>query len=1434
MSKLNTSKRRKSVRSFGKSSHSTRFLLASAVGSALLATRQANAQLAGTLYWGGTNTPAGSNTPFDTGAWDGTAQNWTDNSAGDGTGNFTAITQTTNSLVFNAGTIPGDYTVTVSGTQAAGNITFAAAGNVTLTGGTISLAAGSTISNSTGDLATFGTSINNTNGSSFNVIGNSSTTFNTVTNVLGGGSITVNVTTTGGVTTFGGTGDNSSAQIIVNSGIVSADKASNSGTHIEGNGLTILTGGTVQINGNPTTGTIDQQFYQGSNVQISGGTLDLNGRNEGMPQLNGTSTGTITNTAGTLATLSLGENNSGGTYNGQIINGTGGIAVTEIGTGTGTLTGNNTFTGGLTINSGAIQFAQFNSLGNGNITIGNSTNTGVSATLNANANSTGGFTGNITNPIFSTGNGTNEITATGWNPTFTGAIVLNNDLILNVNNGGSSTLIARGGVTGTGNLSLQVTDTNGGSSVQLLGAAVNNTGNITVSNNGTGTGSVTISANIGSNVNTVTENAPNFRLFLNGTNTFGALTILAGNTTVLNNGNLPVGTGNITIGNSANTGILAEFSTNQNVTFANSIFSTGSGTSEILDIDNGPTFSGPITLSGSGTGNNLLLAAFSPQQGNWGHPLFNAPITGTGSLTLQSLGVDSRALVVVSGNVTITGPIVNNGSGNGTNVISGNITTPANIIQSSATSGLSLTADGPSGNSFGNLTITAGSVLFQYFNDLGNGTVTLGGASGASAVLNANGGGSHQADGFLPNGLTGSSNIVNPISAVGSGIHELAVTNWNPTFTGPITLTNSNFLIASNNTAGSTSTISGGITGNGNLTIQSNAINATANSPTTLSGNPINNAGSITNNGVATGGHVFSTTISAVIGSNVTGVTENSLNSPLILSNNDLYTGPTAVNTGTLQITGTLNGTAGTPLTFGGTGTANFNEASGSTQGMGGLTLSAGDATIQSTGSGSGATLTFANVTPRSVGATGNFVETGASPNIIALTQFNSATTPTGTLLDPGIFFNGANYAAYDAGAFVRAYNYSSDTNGAISSGGTTLESTTAPNTAGPGINVQLTGAITAQDTLTINTLNILNNSNLAFVDGNQTLTASGILLSGNISGGATISSGLGIQAPNNGELVIRTDAINDALTLSTPIIANGVNALTKSGTGSLTLAAAANTYTGPTFVNAGTLNLTTSGTNNISASPSITVASTATLNTTGVSGTGGFTLASNQVLGGSGTVVGNLTVATGSKISAGTSIALGTGNANSNAKLTTAGETWNTGGTYSWKITNAGGAGAPKSVLNTGTTPGVDWDDLQMTSLSVVGSGTFTIAPVGAVTNVNFGAPGVGGSYDWVIAQTSSAPTGPSGNITTGSNLLTASPALFTLNTSGFTVDGVAPTASLFSLQFINVGGTNNDLVLSYNTTPEPGTAILLLAGFVPMLTSRRRRRNSEEMSPV
>ena len=126
-----------------------------------------------------------------------------------------------------------------------------------------------------------------------------------------------------------------------------------------------------------------------------------------------------------------------------------------------------------------------------------------------------------------------------------------------------------------------------------------------------------------------------------------------------------------------------------------------------------------------------------------------------------------------------------------------------------------------------------------------------------------------------------------------------------------------------------------------------------------------------------------------------------------------------------------------------------------------------------------------------------------------------------------------------------------------------------------------------------------------------------------------------------------------------------------------------------------------------------------------------------------------------------------------------------------------------------------------------------FTIA-LGNTTAVSTGTT----PYSWIIARTgtTSLPTftGATNPYTAGTNLLTYTPSgsgadAFALDTSAFTMNGVANPSSGFTLEFQQIAGDGGryDLVLDYAAAPEPGTALLILGGVVPMLMGRRRRRS-------
>jgi autotransporter-associated beta strand protein len=443
------------------------------------------------------------------------------------------------------------------------------------------------------------------------------------------------------------------------------------------------------------------------------------------------------------------------------------------------------------------------------------------------------------------------------------------------------------------------------------------------------------------------------------------------------------------------------------------------------------------------------------------------------------------------------------------------------------------------------------------------GTLTLGGANtytGATTITTGT---------VIVNGSLGAGSQVN-VGAAGT-LGGSGTVNGNVTVTGDgiINLTGGTLAGTVGFTTGRWNG-SGSVTGvvtssSGNLTI-GNGANLTANGGLNVTGGSLIafNATSTLTGSLNYTSSANSTFAGIIAGSGKT-VTMNTSAATLTLSGANTYTGATIINAGTVTVTGSLNGTTGTPLNFGGTGTFNHSKSAGGNQGMSLLTVTAGDATVLSTyGSSGNLSLTFSNVTTRTAGTAINFTTTGGTngtTNKIVLTNIGGSATPTGALLNRGIFFGGSNYAAYDVGGFLRALNYGTDANApAAIAAGATLGAVDATK------SVSITGAITAQTTAAVNTLKLGTSS--------FTMTAGNVLsVNGLLSSGGTFSGGILEPTVAGGETVIRTDS--GTLTLSSVMRnfnAGGTpTAVTKSGTGTLVLTGAS-IHTGVTAIAGGTL----------------------------------------------------------------------------------------------------------------------------------------------------------------------------------------------------------------------------------------------------------------------
>ncbi len=300
----------------------------------------------------------------------------------------------------------------------------------------------------------------------------------------------------------------------------------------------------------------------------------------------------------------------------------------------------------------------------------------------------------------------------------TGANVISSGLILGAStafqNGDDSLQTISGGITGTGNLSVQANSTGG---ITLSTGAINHNGTLT--NEGTGTGTFTISSLVGSNVTSLVQNSTTSRLSILGTSSapgYGNLTVKAGIAEIRSNSTTPIAASSQiilgdTVANSADVTLILQ------------------GTSG--------TFTTPIQLAGGTTG-KITLGGI-----NTGTALnYNGNITGNNNLEISnSLGssANTQPLNFSTGTINHTGTLTNvtgganNTTSHGTVVINSiigpNVT---GVIQNTTNVNRTLRLNG--NNTYvGETTVTNGTLAIGHNNALGS---TAGGTSvGATGVL---------------------------------------------------------------------------------------------------------------------------------------------------------------------------------------------------------------------------------------------------------------------------------------------------------------------------------------------------------------------------------------------------------------------------------------------------------------------------------------------------------------------------------------------------------------------------------------------------------------------------------------------------------------------------------------------------------------------------
>jgi fibronectin-binding autotransporter adhesin len=796
-------------------------------------------------------------------------------------------------------------------------------------------------------------------------------------------------------------------------------------------------------------------------------------------------------------------------------------SLTKDGSGALVLTGNNTYTGGTNLNGGTLSVSAIADSGWSNIGNSGTLNIGGGATLlytGASANTTarafniasGGAIFNISNP-----NGALTLSSLAYN----------------------SSSVPGGGITKTGPGTMNFAN-------QLwIGNAINEVGNFNMNAGIFNATSTYIVVGNGSGAGTA---------FLNLTG--GTFNNNTGGAMYLGNSYGANGTVNISGGtfNQGNNNILEGVAAVGTLNVSgNGMLTLGGQIYDCYDTNNNATSAGYLNLSGNGVitqYGNYLVVGNSSSTGTFNQTGGTYNMTGGGTIYLAN-GVRQGTMNISAGTFTTTGIILVGQSGPGTFNLSG-----GSFI--SWGGGASFCNNNANGAGIWNQTGGTASFLNQ---------VTMSNSTGPS-TLNISGGTFTESGSNLYLGVGNTTGQVATLNVSGNAFMQLADLNlgYQAGVTSVVNL-NGGTLRLFNETGGAASTASLGTSVfnfNGGL-LQAAASFTTPTAVTTV----VNSGGAM----IDTQSYNLTLNNALVAGTGSAGLTKYGAGSLVLnASAGSTYTGATTLNGGTLVLdfvnlaaptnllgsSSALNLNAGSTLNVKGKSTLTTNQT------LGNLTLNNGGGSIVlNSNGGLGTTLTLGSTWTRNNNST-LFIDESASGSV----TLTSSPTYSGNFM-PWVAVKdttGFGFGTVVGGNVVR---YSTATNplpasGAISStdyslaGGTATlasQTVTASETANSLVIAPTAGSLS---------LAINNNQTLSFTSGAVAFDGSSAAYS---------ITGPGQFGASNATMILSTYGAN-ALTISAPI-GGGTGNLILGGSGK-TILSSANTYSGGTQLNSGTLSV--------------------------------------------------------------------------------------------------------------------------------------------------------------------------------------------------------------------------------------------------------------------